>query len=86
LHGVAPKYHIRPNGSASEIDRRRVYLCAGTLRKCASRYRFIFYSEVNGRSYSRYVSAVKKNSCFLEQQFLQSKRQIRLYLIPVAVV
>jgi hypothetical protein len=30
---------------------------------------------VNGRIYSRYVSAVKKNSCFLEQQFLQSKRQ-----------
>jgi hypothetical protein len=33
---------------------------------------------VNGRRYSRYVSVAKKNSCFLEQQFLQSKRQIRL--------
>ncbi len=26
--------------------------------------RFILCSEVNGRIYSRYVSAVKKNSCF----------------------
>src|SRR5215471_7761488 len=60
-----------------KTDRRRICLCGNGLHKCASRCRFILCSEVNGRIYSRYVSAVKKNSCFLEQQFLQSKRQRR---------
>jgi hypothetical protein len=45
-------------------DRRRTYFCAGGLRKRASRYRFIFCSEVSGRIYFRYVSAVKKTAAF----------------------
>jgi hypothetical protein len=38
---------------------------------------FILCSQVNDRSNSRYVSAVKKNSRLLGRQFLQSKRQKR---------
>jgi hypothetical protein len=58
-----------------KLDQRRDDVCADGLRKRASRYRFIFCSAVNGRIVSRYVSAVKKNSCFFEQQFLHNKTQ-----------